>query len=156
MLLAMFLAAAFCVGISMPGVYPWLYTLLPDPDLGYTPYTTEHVVFELQIMFAAMFAFAFLKKFNVYPPERRAEILDVDVLYRKAGRGLMAWAGAMLDRLGVRTRRVRERTVGGIGRRLARVFSPAGELAATTPVNLPAIMVAGALAVAMVVAFVAA
>jgi len=156
MLLAMGIAALFCVGIAMPGVYPWLYTLLPDPQLGYTPYTTEHVVFELQIMFAAMFAFAFLKRLHIYPPERRAEILDVDVLYRKFGKGLMVWAGGMLDRFDVRATRLRERTVGGIGRRLARVFSPAGEMAATTPVNLPAVLTAGALAVAMVVAFVAA
>lgn len=156
MLLAMGIAAVFCVGISMPGVYPWLYTLLPNPELGYTPYTTEHVVFELQIMFAAMFAFAFLKRLHIYPPERRAEILDVDVLYRKAGRGLFTWAGRMLDRLDLQLARLRRRAVGGVGRRLARVFSPAGELAATTPVNLPALLVAGALAVAMVVAFVAA
>jgi multicomponent Na+:H+ antiporter subunit D len=155
MLVAMFIAAAFCIGISMPGVYPLLYTLLPDPDLGYHPYTTEHVVFELQIMFAAMFAFAFLKRLHIYPPERRAEILDVDVLYRKVGYGLMGWIGAMLDRLGARLRNLRGKLSFSLGRRLFNIFSPAGGLAAAAPVSLPAVLVATVLLVVMIVAYIA-
>ena len=155
MLVAMGIASAFCIGISLPGVYPWLYSLLPFPKYDYSPYTPDHVVFQLQLLFAAMFAFAFLKRLHLYPAERRAEILDVDVLYRKLGLGAASWTGAMLDRLGHRTGQLRDRAVGGVGRRLFNIFSPAGGLSAATPVNLPAVAVAGALAVAMLIAFIA-
>jgi len=155
MLIAMGIAAAFCIGVSLPGLYPFLYSILPFPDYKYDPYTADHVVFQMQLLFAAMFAFAFLKRLHLYPSERRAEILDVDVLYRKAGLGAAKWSGAMLDRLGARRRWLRGRTISSIGRRLTHIFSPAGGLSAATPVNLPAILVAGALAVAIVIAYLA-
>ena len=155
MLVAMGIAAAFCILVSLPGVYPYLYALLPNPKYSYSPYTPDHVVFQLQLLFAAMFAFALLKRLHLYPAERRAEILDVDVIYRKVGYGFVGWLGEMLERLGARTRYVRTRAVGGVGRRLYHLFSPAGDLSAMAPVGLPAVVVAGALAVAALVAYLA-
>ena len=156
MLLAMFLAASFCVIIAMPGVYPWLYTLLPFPELGYSPYTTEHVVFELQIMFAAMFAFTLLKRLRVYPAERRAEILDVDVVYRRWGSGAAGWADAMLSRLGARMTRWRRNAMSSAARKLAQAFSPAGSMSQAAPSGLAAVLTAGMLFVALLIAFIAA
>ena len=153
MLVAMGLASVFCIGVSLPGGYQWLYSLLPNPKYAYNPYTPDHVVFQMQLLFAAMFAFAFLKRLHLYPEERRRTILDVDVLYRKVGAGMASWTGAMLDLLGGWATGVRERAVGGVMRRLFAVFSPAGGLSAAAPVSLPAVAVAGTLLVTMVLVY---
>ena len=154
MLVAMGLASLFCIGVSLPGGYQWLYSLLPNPKYEYHPYTPDHLVFQLQLLFAAMFAFTLLKRLHLYPAERRRTILDADVVYRKVGLGLLTWTGAMLDRLGVWLDGVRGRGVRYLGRRLFNIFSPAGGLAAAAPVSLPTVLVAGTLLVAMVVAYV--
>ena len=55
MLLAMAIAAALCV---FNGAYPWLlYSLLPYA-VDYVPYTTTHVVTQLQLLFFSALAFA--------------------------------------------------------------------------------------------------
>jgi len=154
MLVAMALASAFCIIIALPGLYPYLYALLPNPKYSYSPYTTDHVVFQMQLLFAAMFAFAFLKRLHLYPEERRREIIDVDVLYRKTGFGLMKWAGAMLDRLGARIRWISGKASSGLISRFFNIFSPAGGLTAAAPVSLPAVLVATVLLVVMVVAYI--
>ena len=156
MLLAMFIAASFCVIIAMPGVYPWLYTFLPFPELGYKPYTTEHVVFELQIMFAAMLAFAYLKRIHLYPAERHAEILDMDVVYRRWGRGASTWTSAMLTRMGVHFDRWKARGTASLGRKLSEAFSPAGSMSEDAPSGLPAVLTAGVLVLVLITAYVAA
>ena len=155
MRVAMALAALFCVGVALPGVYPRLYALLPNPSYTYAPYTLDHVVFQLQLLLAAVFAFAFLARLGLLLRDRRATTLDLDVVYRRAGLGLARWAGAMLGLFGAWWGRVRLRAQGGAVRRLYQVFSPAGGLSDAAPVSLPSLLVAGALVVAMLVAFVA-
>jgi multicomponent Na+:H+ antiporter subunit D len=79
MLLAMGLAAFFCIGI---GVYPQpLYALLPFP-VDYTPYTTTHVVTMLQLLMFSALAFGVLQRTGLYPPELRSTVLDFDFSYR--------------------------------------------------------------------------
>ena len=80
MLLAMGLAAALCIGV---GVWPEpLYALLPYP-VDYQPYTTGHVVTQLQLLIFAGFAFALLIRRGLYPAELRSINLDLDWLYRR-------------------------------------------------------------------------
>jgi multicomponent Na+:H+ antiporter subunit D len=80
MLLAMGLAAFICVGV---GIWPEpLYALLPYP-IEYQPYTSEHVITQLQMLFFAALAFALLIRFGLYPAEYRAINLDFDWLYRR-------------------------------------------------------------------------
>ena len=80
MLIAMGIAAFLCVGI---GIFPQpLYALLPYP-VDYHPYTTYHVINQLQLLLFSALAFTWLMRTGVYPPELRSTNLDFDVIYRK-------------------------------------------------------------------------
>jgi multicomponent Na+:H+ antiporter subunit D len=79
MLIAMGIAAALCIGI---GVFPdALYALLPY-SVSYEPYTSSHVVAQLQLLFFSALAFAVLMRTGIYPPELRSINLDSDWFYR--------------------------------------------------------------------------
>ena len=80
MQLAMGITAFLCIFI---GVYPDpLYALLPY-DVVYKPYTTNHVIAQLQLLCFALLAFAVLMRSGIHPPEIRAVNLDVDWIYRR-------------------------------------------------------------------------
>ncbi|MEQ9638740.1 MAG: Na(+)/H(+) antiporter subunit D [Alphaproteobacteria bacterium] len=80
MLIAMAIAAAFCIGIGVfPGV---LYDLLPYP-VDFEPYTVGHVVGQLQLLLFSALAFAVLMRTGIYPPELRSTNLDFDWVYRR-------------------------------------------------------------------------
>ncbi|TWU60682.1 Na(+)/H(+) antiporter subunit D [Rubripirellula tenax] len=81
MLVAMAIAAAFCIGLGV--AYPLLYRILPF-DVDYHPYTVTHVVTQLQLLMFAGLAFVFLMKSGLYPDEKRATVLDTDWVYRRA------------------------------------------------------------------------
>ncbi|MCF6275586.1 MAG: Na(+)/H(+) antiporter subunit D, partial [Robiginitomaculum sp.] len=106
MLAAMGIAAFLCIYFAFPGPYggmQYLYSLLPYEVAGeaaFSPYTGDHMVFQMQIIMAAMFAFTLLKRIGLYPPERRAEILDFDWTYRRLGLSVLQWGSAMWTRLG--------------------------------------------------------
>ena len=104
MLVAMALAAAVCV---FNGVYPWaLYSLLPW-EATYEPYTTTHVITQLQLLFFSALAFALLMLSGLYPPEMKLANLDADWLLRRparraaeaAGIAAMALRNGALERL---------------------------------------------------------
>ncbi|MCB4455653.1 Na(+)/H(+) antiporter subunit D [Leisingera sp. McT4-56] len=77
MLLAMGIAAAFCIGI---GVYPqMLYALLPYP-VDYQPYTGVHVTESLGILMFTLLAFVLLLK-HLDPEDTIS--LDTDWAYRR-------------------------------------------------------------------------
>lgn len=81
MLVAMGSAAILCIAL---GVFPGLlYPLLPFP-VEFDPYTTSHVVNQLQLLMFSAAAFIFLQKTGIYPPELRAVNLDVEWVYRRA------------------------------------------------------------------------
>ncbi len=78
---AMALAAVICVGIGVaPGL---LYGILPHA-MDYVPYTTPHVINQLQLLLFASLAFTVLVRTGLYPPELRSVNLDADALYRRA------------------------------------------------------------------------
>jgi multicomponent Na+:H+ antiporter subunit D len=80
MLLAMGIAALLCIGI---GVYPdALYAILPFP-VDYVPYTTAHVITQLQLLMFSALAFTFLMLTGLYPPELKSTNLDSDWIYRR-------------------------------------------------------------------------
>ncbi len=81
MLLAMGIAAAFCIGIGLrPGL---LYAILPYP-VEYVPYTAGHALESLQLLLFAALAFVVMMQFGLYPPEIPSVNLDFDWTYRKA------------------------------------------------------------------------
>lgn len=150
MLVAMGLAALLCIVLAFPwGGYQMLYSLMPY-EANYQPYTVDHVVFQLQLLFAAISAFCVLKKFKLYPAEKRAEVLDFDWTYRKLGLGITRWIGAMWTRLSVQTKRLRERAIESVGRRLFQVFSPAGAMSESAPSGLAAVLTAGMLIIVLI------
>lgn len=80
MRIAMGLAATVSITI---GVAPaLLYGLLPFP-VDYLPYTTPHVINQLQLLAFAAMAFTVLMRTGLYPPEVRSINLDADVVYRR-------------------------------------------------------------------------
>ncbi|MEM7586823.1 MAG: Na(+)/H(+) antiporter subunit D [Acidobacteriota bacterium] len=81
MLIAMGIAATLCVLI---GTFPSaLYSILPY-SVDYVPYTSSHVVTQLQLLLFAALAFGVLMKTKIYPPEVASTNLDFDWVYRKA------------------------------------------------------------------------
>jgi multicomponent Na+:H+ antiporter subunit D len=82
MLIAMTLAAILCVGI---GVFPAaLYAILPL-SMSYEPYTSSHVLAQLQLLVFSALAFSWLMRSGIYPPELRSVNLDTDWFYRGLG-----------------------------------------------------------------------
>jgi multicomponent Na+:H+ antiporter subunit D len=80
MRVAMSLAAAICITIGVaPGL---LYGLLPFP-VDFVPYTTAHVINQVQLLTLAAMAFTVLMRTGLYPPELRSVNLDTDVVYRR-------------------------------------------------------------------------
>jgi len=80
MLIAMALTAGLCIGI---GVFPGaLYALLPHA-VNYVPYTSSHVLSQLQLLVFSALAFSVLMRTGIYPPELRSVNLDCDWLYRR-------------------------------------------------------------------------
>ena len=80
MLLAMGLATFLCIGI---GIFPRpLYNLLPFP-VEYEPYTTTHVITQLQLLLFSALAFAVFKRTGLYPAELKLTNLDSDWFYRR-------------------------------------------------------------------------
>ncbi len=100
MLLAMGITAFLCIGI---GVYPDpLYAILPY-TVDYVPYTTVHVITQLQLLMFSALAFTFLMLTGLYPPELKSTNLDTDWIYRRLLPRAMAWLRhsiAKIDRSG--------------------------------------------------------
>lgn len=142
MLLAMGLAAAICV---FNGCYPWLlYDLLPW-DATYAPYTTTHVVTQMQLLFFSALAFALLMVSGIYPPELRLTNLDSDWLWRRVGTGAAVAVG----------RATATRWAGGLAaarallqslwRGVRRAHEPRGVLSRAWPMGTSAAWLAGLL-----------
>ena len=130
MLVAMAIAAALCVGL---GVYPDpLYALLPY-TVDYVPYTTEHVVTQLQLLMFSALAFTVLMRTGVYPPELRSTNLDFDWFYRRLGgwisRGLNDGAEQAWDRFMARA----DATLSKVNSGLYRFHGPDGIFGRTWP-----------------------
>jgi len=156
MLTAMGLASLLCVVFAMPWFswgYQFLYSMLPY-EVDYHPYTPDHVIFQLQLLFAAITAFCVLKKYGIYPDEKRAEIIDFDWTYRKLGLGIARWIGAMWTRLGMSISRIRKHVIDDAGKRLYQMFSPAGAMSAAAPSGLAAVLTAGMLVIALAIMYI--
>lgn len=89
MLIAMGISSFLCIFL---GCNPrWLYEMLPNGANGYYPYDATHVINQTQILLFAMLAVTFLMIRKTYPPETRSINLDIDWIYRKAGRAFISF-----------------------------------------------------------------
>jgi len=112
MLVAMSIAAALCI---FNGTFPnaFLYRMLPF-DVDYLPYTSGHVITQLQVLFFSALAFAWLKLSGLYPPELRSTNVDAEWIYR---RGIPRLGAALAIRGAWLRSATVDRVLGG-GRRL--------------------------------------
>lgn len=93
MLLAMGITAFLCIFI---GVFPeYLYAILPYP-VDFVPYTTEHVITQLQLLMFSVLAFIVLIKTGLYPAEMPSTNLDFDWVYRRLIPKFIRKAGAKI------------------------------------------------------------
>ena len=133
--------------------YGVLYSLLPFP-IEYAPYTFDHIVGQMQLLLAALFAFCLLVRLGWYPAERDTTILDTDWIYRRLGDGAVRWGVAMTQRLIRAINRLLSGFKAGFTDRLFHIFSPAGALARDFPSGLMALWTAILLALVLVVAYI--
>ena len=150
MLLAMGLTAALCIAI---GVYPApLYALLPF-EVDFTPYTTSHVVGQLQLLLFALLAFGILMRTGIHPPEVRAINLDTDWSYRwllpRIIRKVAAVvSGVWTGTLGFLVRRVKDIIAG-----LYHSHGPEGRMASVWPTGSMVIWISVLLGATLIVSF---
>jgi len=84
MLIAMALVSFLCLFM---GCNPqWLYSLLPNGAAGYNPYDATHIITQFEILLFTGLSFLLLRSWGRYPPEVPSINLDIDWIYRKAGR----------------------------------------------------------------------
>ncbi|MCP5197181.1 MAG: Na(+)/H(+) antiporter subunit D [Gammaproteobacteria bacterium] len=131
MLAAMGLTALACVAL---GLFPqWLlYPLLPYL-VDYAPYTTSHVLAQMQLLLFAALAFTTLMKTGLYPPEIRSINLDFDWTYRKLLPAVILRVWSLLDRAWGSLSSAVECGVTACLGALARHHGPHGKLASTWP-----------------------
>ena len=136
MLWAMGIGAAFCI---FNGSYPWiLYSQLPFP-VDYAPYTSGHVISQLQILAFSALAFCWLKLSGLYPPELRSVNLDVEWTYRKALPGMARWIARTGGGLFAAGRAAALRGSGAVLRGLRGHHEPPGLLGDPWPVGSTAL-----------------
>jgi len=151
MLVAMGIAAFLCIAI---GVFPgYLYGILPY-QVNFVPYTTTHVVTQLQLLFFSALAFGWLMRTGLYPPELKSTNLDFDWSYRRLLPNTIKAIGRIYvpaDRF-VRSMCIRrvERFIEGVFRH----HGPEGALARTWPTGSTVLWVAVLLALYMIFYFV--
>ncbi|HCX66701.1 Na(+)/H(+) antiporter subunit D [Parvibaculum sp.] len=151
MLIAMGVTAALCIGI---GVYPApLYELLPY-DVGYEPYTTSHVVTQLQLLFFSALAFTVLMKTRVYPPELRSTNLDSDWIYRRMLPAMVAGLRHVITGTWRFASRVTTTRVDRFIATIYRAHGPQGPLARTWPTGSMVLWMAVLLGMTLVLAYI--
>ena len=84
---AMIVSASLCFVV---GVYPAaLYSMLPDPQISYHPYSSYHLGETLQLLAASALIFYFFKK---HLAAKDVQLLDFDWFYRKGGKAFLWFA----------------------------------------------------------------
>lgn len=151
MLLAMGLTAFFCIAI---GVYPEpLYQLLPY-DVDYVPYTTTHVITQLQLLFFSALAFTVLMRTGIYPPEMRSVNVDFDWTYRKLGPALVGACRYVIDTIwGGLITRTSNQLIKGFTR-IQNAHGAEGALARTWPTGSMVLWIAVLLGVTLLVTYI--
>lgn len=87
MLLAMGISSFFCIFL---GCNPqWLYLMLPNGAAGYHPYDATHLITQFEILLFSALSYMVLHLKGNNLPELPSVNLDVDWIYRKAGRRFM-------------------------------------------------------------------
>jgi len=147
MLIAMGIAAFLCIAI---GVYPAaLYAILPN-QVGFEPYTTTHVITQLQLLMFSALAFSVLMRHGLYPPELKSTNIDSDWIYRRALPALLTWASGIITHLHLRTLMRAQVRLQRFITSVHRHHGPQGTLARTWPIGSMVLWIAIMLCVMLV------
>ena len=139
MLIAMGLTAFLCVFLGVfPGV---LYAILPFA-VDYQPYTTAHVITQLQLLMFSALAFTFLMRTGLYPPELRSTNLDFDWFYRKLLPAGVRWVMVLGRQYQPHLSARRQRRLEAFFNVLYKHHGPEGRLARTWPTGSMVLWVA--------------
>lgn len=150
MLLAMGLTAFLCIAV---GVYPApLYALLPY-DVDYVPYTTTHVITQLQLLFFSALAFAVLMRTGIYPPELKSVNLDADWTYRRLLPRMIGAVARLVSTVWTGIAGFGARCVHDVIARLYSSHGPEGRIARVWPTGSMVLWIAVLLGIALIVAF---
>lgn len=151
MLLAMAIAASLSIAI---GVFPSsLYALLPY-DVEYVPYTTTHIITQLQLLMFSALAFAVLVRTGVYPPELKSVNLDTDWTYRRFLPKVIVSIRNVVSRLWQINSDFWLRWINSTISRLYRSHGPEGRTAQVWPTGSMVLWIAILLGVTLIVNFV--
>jgi multicomponent Na+:H+ antiporter subunit D len=139
MLIAMSIGAILCLSI---GIF-WIqfYGLLPM-EMEYHPYSTTHVLTQLQLLCFGALGFIALMKTGVYPDEKRAVHIDAEILYRKLGPWLVRKTGSAVARVDTYVRASVLELVASVLRVAARSHGLVGPLARSWPTGSTVLWVA--------------
>ena len=152
MLLAMGIAAFLCIFIGVN--HRWLYALMPFTN-DFEPYTPGHIVGQMQLLLAAIFAFALLMRLGWYPAEKPMTILDIDWFWRKPGKAFAQWVYAISARLWAQFMRGFGCMADQGSSMLAAALSPSGSLSRSLPAGVLAAVTAAVLTFALLAAYMA-
>ena len=151
MQMAMGITAFLCIGI---GVYPDpLYALLPY-QVEYHPYTTAHVVGQMQLLCFALLAFAVLMRTGIHPPEIRAINLDTDWVYRRFLPRVLARVAGVFGRIWTALAAQVERSLAAAIALLYRLHGPETGVSRVMRTGAMSIWIAVILGVALLVNFI--
>ena len=150
MQLAMGITAFLCIAI---GVYPEpLYALLPY-QVAYHPYTTSHVVGQLQLLLFALLAFGVLMKTGIHPPEIRAVNLDTDWTYRRLMPRVLASVTRIVALVWTVQAAFWQRRINTVISGLYRSHGPEGRIAQVWPTGAMVLWIAVLLGVTLIVTY---
>lgn len=147
MLISMGATAFLCIAL---GVYPQaLYAILPHP-VTYAPYTTTHVITQVQLLLFAGLAFCMLIRHKLYSPKLSASNLDSDWIYRRLLPAIVGFFGKVISLMHFRALARSRVRLNDVIAAVYRHHGPQGGLARTWPVGSTVLWVAVLLCVTLV------
>jgi multicomponent Na+:H+ antiporter subunit D len=111
-------------------------------EMEYHPYSTTHVLTQLQLLCFGALGFIALMKTGVYPDEKRAVHIDAEILYRKLGPWLVRKTGSAVARVDTYVRASVLELVASVLRVAARAHGLVGPLARSWPTGSTVLWVA--------------
>jgi multicomponent Na+:H+ antiporter subunit D len=150
MLVAMGITAALCVGIGgFPSV---LYSILPF-HADFHPYSLDHVVGQMQLLFLSALAFTILVRTGIYPPELRSTNLDSDWFYRRLGRTVALAVARRVELVWQHAVTAASRAVGNAFAAIGRHHASEGLLAGVWPTGSMAFWTTAMLAAYLILGY---
>lgn len=147
MMLAMFLTAFLCIYV---GVFPeTLYGILPFA-VDYMPYTTSHVIQQLQMLMFSALAFAILVLYKIYPTNLKAINLDTDWIYRRLLPAIIKRVGGWIGRADQAIRKETFAIIDNIIEMVERNHGPGSSMHRTTLAGSMALVVVTVLLVFLI------